>query len=85
MDYHISSKQLLAIHYRRLRHRLDEERLRIAVFISPSDYTGHGIDLLEKRLSGTGIWMLQHPDFVAWRDSGEASRTLWCYGHRTFL
>ncbi|KAF8905873.1 hypothetical protein CPB85DRAFT_902389 [Mucidula mucida] len=62
-------------------HLSNEDRLKIAAFISPSDFAGHRINLLEERLSGTGIWVLQHPDFVAWRDSGEASRTLWCYGH----
>ncbi|KAF9028339.1 hypothetical protein BDZ89DRAFT_1066150, partial [Hymenopellis radicata] len=63
-------------------HIGNEDRLKIAHFISKSDYSGHRIDLLEKRLSGTGTWVIQHPDFVAWRDDRESPRTLWCYGHR---
>ncbi|KAF9028322.1 hypothetical protein BDZ89DRAFT_1066131 [Hymenopellis radicata] len=62
-------------------HISNEDRLKIAHFISNSDYSGHRIDLLEKRLSGTGTWVIQHPDFVAWRDDQESPRTLWCYGN----
>ncbi|KAF8882476.1 hypothetical protein CPB85DRAFT_1442613 [Mucidula mucida] len=59
----------------------NKDRLKIAKFISKNDYTSDGKQLLEKKLLGTGMWMICHATFIAWRDTESANRTLWCYGH----
>ncbi len=51
--------------------------------MSKNDYTSDCKQLLEKKLSGTGTWMIHHSTFVAWRDDRESPKTLWCHGHRT--
>ncbi|KAF8882779.1 hypothetical protein CPB85DRAFT_1442542 [Mucidula mucida] len=60
----------------------NKDRLKIAKFMSKNDYASDCKQLVEKKLSGTGTWMIIHPTFVAWRDVGESTnRTLWCHGH----
>jgi hypothetical protein len=41
-------------------------------------------DIYDKKHPGTGDWLLQRTDFLAWFDSPD-SALLWCYGKRKFL
>lgn len=34
----------------------------------------------ERRLAGTGQWLLEKPEFIAWRDEEQAGSILWCHG-----
>ncbi|KIN03450.1 hypothetical protein OIDMADRAFT_39755 [Oidiodendron maius Zn] len=34
----------------------------------------------ERRLPGTGQWLLETPEFTAWRDEEQVSNILWCHG-----
>lgn len=37
-------------------------------------------DVINRRLEGTGSWLLQDPLFKSWRDDPQSSQVLWCHG-----
>lgn len=38
------------------------------------------IRVRERRLPGTGKWLLENPNFIAWRDEEQTNSILWCHG-----
>lgn len=38
------------------------------------------LDTRERRLPGTGEWLLHKAEFIAWRDDKTTSKVLWCHG-----
>ena len=38
------------------------------------------LDTRERRLPGTGEWLLHKAEFIAWRDDKTAEKVLWCHG-----
>ncbi|KAF8882484.1 hypothetical protein CPB85DRAFT_406069 [Mucidula mucida] len=71
----------LAIQHDMFNHIITEYRLKVAKFISANDFTGHQSSLIKQKLKDTGTWLIEDRKFVAWRDSIDSPRTLWCYGH----
>ena len=59
-----------------------EAKLREDVlnWISTSDYLRKHHTVILPRVDSTGGWLLQHPEYMAWRDDDSSSNVLWCYG-----
>ena len=54
------------------------EREKLLTWISPLDFQPKHFDVINKHHPGTGKWMLETSEFVAWR-KGE-TKLLWCTG-----
>ena len=62
-----------------------EYKQKVLSWISPTNPNHerhHAVQAL--RLDDTGGWLLQHPEFLAWRDKDDPDSvlpsTLWCHG-----
>jgi len=58
--------------------KLDDERQRIASWLSSLNFKAVQNEYIQKRENGTGEWLLESPEFKDWRDG--TSETLWCPG-----
>ncbi len=56
------------------------EASNVLWWLSPFQYDRKHIDVLSKRISGTGIWLLQTQQFRDWRYEADSKRYIWCYG-----
>jgi hypothetical protein len=56
------------------------EDLDIFKWLTPSKPREAHLRMREHRLPGTGQWLLEKPEFIAWRDEEQASSILWCHG-----
>ena len=61
---------------------MKEERLEILLWLSNIPYKKHHHSLSKGLLEGTGLWLLEKPQFVDWRNSSVSS-VLWLHGIRT--
>lgn len=62
-----------------LRSRSGEDHTMLSWFTPLQPEKTH-LDTRERRLPGTGEWLLQKSEFKAWRDDTTASKVLWCHG-----
>ena len=56
------------------------EAFNVLWWLSPFQYDRKHIDVLSKRISGTGIWLLQTQQFRDWRYKADSKSYIWCYG-----
>ena len=68
---------------RREKKEANETRRNILRWLSLDDFEGTHEKYFEKRFQSTGQWLLDHPEFIKWRD-GTQSSLLWCYGARKY-
>ena len=61
----------------------DEERLSVFASLSPVDYEAKHRKLRAVRHQGTGTWVIQHPNYAAWKGSA-SSKGLLCHGIRRY-
>ncbi|KAJ4167534.1 hypothetical protein NW754_011351 [Fusarium falciforme] len=55
-----------------------QERLALLNWLSSSDHTAQQNDISARRQAGTGLWLLQSPEFASWRSTN--GQTLFCPG-----
>ncbi|RSM12118.1 hypothetical protein CEP52_002630 [Fusarium oligoseptatum] len=55
-----------------------QERLAILNWLSPFDHTAQQNDISARRQAGTGVWLLESPEFTSWKSS--KGKTLYCPG-----
>ncbi|UPK94959.1 hypothetical protein LCI18_005894 [Fusarium solani-melongenae] len=55
-----------------------QERLAILNWLSSFDHTAQQNDISARRQAGTGLWLLQSPEFASWRST--KGQTLFCPG-----
>ncbi|KAJ3458785.1 hypothetical protein MRS44_012894 [Fusarium solani] len=55
-----------------------QERLAILNWLSSFDHTAQQNDISARRQAGTGLWLLQSPEFASWRSTN--GQTLFCPG-----
>jgi len=73
----VEVKRAVLLQEQQSRDAKDFEMLR---WLTPFKYEETHIQICEKRLPGTGQWLLENPEFVAWRDQDAVSNILWCHG-----
>jgi hypothetical protein len=56
-----------------------EERYKVLQWVSPQPYIQHHEESKKGVLVGTGQWLLEEPDFKAWKTSSSSS-VLWLHG-----
>ena len=56
------------------------EAFNVLWWLSPSQHDRKHIDVLSKRIPGTGIWLLQTQQFRDWRYEANSKSYIWCYG-----
>ena len=61
-----------------LDHEQRKERDEILRWLTPDNYGPQQSDYLRRRQAGTGQWLLDRPEFLAWRDGRR--QTLFCPG-----
>jgi hypothetical protein len=52
----------------------------ILSWISETDYGQKHHSVRQPRVEGTGGWLLDHREFLSWRDGTAVSNVLWCHG-----
>ncbi|PGH03220.1 hypothetical protein AJ79_07415 [Helicocarpus griseus UAMH5409] len=57
----------------------NERREKISQWLSAVSYADQHAAIKSTRLDGTGLWLLNHPDFRDWRDT-HGSEILWLHG-----
>ncbi|KAK0216574.1 hypothetical protein EDD85DRAFT_436563 [Armillaria nabsnona] len=63
-----------------LNRERDNKVQEVAAWLNPVDYTPIQRDILKQRITGTGQWFLEAPQFTSWVDGSAKSPTLWCPG-----
>jgi ankyrin repeat protein len=58
----------------------DETKARILDWISPAQLIQTHDDIRQRRVPGTGQWLLTHEDFESWASTHTTNRILWCVG-----
>ncbi|KAK1751179.1 hypothetical protein QBC47DRAFT_308588, partial [Echria macrotheca] len=58
---------------------IQETRRRILSWLPSMPFAKIQEDTFDRRVHGTGEWLVQHPDFLHWRDS-QRSTLLWVHG-----
>jgi Cdc6-like AAA superfamily ATPase len=61
-----------------LRRQHDQERETVLEWLTPIDYTPQQSDFIHRRLAGTGQWLLDSAEYVAWLETER--HTLFCPG-----
>ncbi len=64
------------------RYIADKKVKAVAAWLTPVDYAPIQRDILKQRITGTGQWFLEAPQFTSWVDGSAKSPTLWCPGDR---
>jgi hypothetical protein len=66
-----------------VEHKYQEHDIdNICSWISPLDFGKYQEDVFARRQEGTGVWFLESPKFMEWRDG--CLTLLWCPGIRGF-
>jgi hypothetical protein len=63
---------------------MKEQALNVLNWISPYDFSARRSDIQTRRLEGTGEWITQRPEFLAWLQSGDV-QLLWLEGKSASL
>jgi len=63
---------------RLVHHQDDQERQAVLDWISPIDFASLQSDMISRRQNGTGLWLLNSKEFMAW--SSMKAQTLFCPG-----
>jgi hypothetical protein len=58
----------------------DNETQKLLEWISLENFWQKQSDVSSQRQSGTGQWLLDHPDFLAWVEGN--IEAIWCMGGR---
>src|SRR5437773_12521909 len=61
-----------------------ERRKTVSRWLSEVPYADHHAAITSVRLSGTGTWFLERPEYQDWRDK-IGSEILWLHGDREFI
>lgn len=70
-------KRAVLLQNEKARDAKDFDTLR---WLTPFKYEEMHNRACEERLHGTGQWLLENPDFVAWRDQDAVSNVIWAHG-----
>ncbi|KAF8847654.1 hypothetical protein BDZ45DRAFT_811419 [Acephala macrosclerotiorum] len=73
----VEVKRAVLLREQQLRDAKDSDILR---WLTPSKPEETHLRIRESRLPGTGQWLLENPEFMAWRDQEDVSNVLWCHG-----
>jgi hypothetical protein len=73
----VEVKRAVLLQEQQSRDAKDSDILR---WLTPSKPEETHLRIRESRLPGTGQWLLENPEFMAWRDREEVSSVLWCHG-----
>ncbi len=58
------------------RYIADKKVKAVAAWLTPVDYAPIQRDILKQRITGTGQWFLEAPQFTSWVDGSAKSPTL---------
>jgi hypothetical protein len=59
---------------------LDRKQQDMFKWLSPLNPSARHLESKEKRVKGTGMWMLEDPKFLDWCSKTAKCQTLCCYG-----
>lgn len=56
-------------------------RQELLHWLSSHDHAARHHECLSRKVESTGLWILNEPDFLKWRDDPQSPSVLCCYGH----
>lgn len=70
----------LIVLYTNLKANVDNRVREILEWLSSLNYQTKHVQVVQRRVSDTGKWLIETSEFRTFIQAGTASKLLWCYG-----